>query len=77
MVSDEQSASLPNKKIARTEGVSFFRFRFQITGCTGVSYAVFRIGAGSADFVFIFSGRQHEAGDRERRDQPRREMNAS
>src|SRR5262249_42584587 len=49
--SDQKMAA--SKKIAWTEEVSYFRFRFQITGCRGVWYAVFRIGSGSADFVFI------------------------
>jgi hypothetical protein len=45
--------------VGRATGSARHSFRFQITGCTGVSYTVFRIGAGFADFVFIFSGRQH------------------
>ena len=43
-------------EISRTGGLSFFRFRFQITGCTGVSYAVFRIGP-TGEICFVFSMR--------------------
>jgi hypothetical protein len=46
----------PAKKIARTQGVSFLRFRFQITGCTGVSYAVFRSAARQICFCFVQYG---------------------
>jgi hypothetical protein len=42
------------KKIARTGGVSFLRFRFCITGGAGVSYASFGFPAGSGNF-FLFS----------------------
>ena len=69
-----QSASPPQpKKIARTGGVSFFRFRFQITGCTGGLYASFGFLAGS-EKLFLFSLSQHEAGVRERRDKFKRKI---
>jgi hypothetical protein len=44
------------KKNVGTGGVSFFRFRFQITGCTGASYAVFRVGP-AGEICFWFSMR--------------------
>jgi hypothetical protein len=60
-----QGASPAQKKIARTEGVSFLRFRFQIRGCTGVSYASFGFPVPEISFCFCYAQqqRQREASD--------------
>jgi hypothetical protein len=58
----EAVAAIGSKKIARTEGVSFFRFQFHRRGRAGVSYAIFGFPAGSGNF-FLFS-REVAASDR-------------
>ena len=54
-----------SKKIADTGGVSFLRFRFQATGCTGASYAVFQFRPdGQNSLLFFQCGLPGDTGGR-------------